>query len=192
MSQMATSTLHRQSWIHENMFHMSQLFPNEVKRRKSSCYETSRNFAPCERRSYILWGFETDWSRGTILMLPKSLSLYPTSIPIQIVISHWLILLMNFGFAFKGSMTDLEEAISLYCESLSFCHPNRSSSLTSLASALHACFNNMTGSELLFLYPTFHPDRFPSLHNLAIALRIRFQHFGYALAQPWGCTSGTF
>jgi tetratricopeptide (TPR) repeat protein len=86
------------------------------------------------------------------------------------------------------NQTDLEEEIILYRKSLSLCptsHPNRSSSLASLASALQV-YSRITGSmtaleeaismhrEILSLCPTPHPDRFPSLNNLANTLLNRF------------------
>ena len=81
-------------------------------------------------------------------------------------------------------MVNLEEAISMHCESLSLCptpHPNHSSSLDNLALGLVEHFSitgSMTGleeailihCESLSLRPTSHPDRHFSLTNLACAL----------------------
>ena len=91
-----------------------------------------------------------------------------------------------------GQLVDLEEAISLFMESLMLrpaSHPRRSDSLTNLASAIKTRFEQ-TGQlvdldeaislhrESLVLCPAPHPHRSASLSNLASAVLTRFDQTG--------------
>ena len=97
---------------------------------------------------------------------------------------------LSIRFRKTGSMTDLEEAISILRESLPpMSHPHRSISLNDLAAVLAAQFET-TGSmtdleeaisiyhESLSLHPAPHPYHCASLVNLAHALQNRFKGTG--------------
>ncbi|KAG6332696.1 hypothetical protein ID866_6393 [Astraeus odoratus] len=99
---------------------------------------------------------------------------------------------MKSRYEAHGKMGDLEEAISLHQQALELCsvgHPNRSSSLGSLANCMQSRYESQGALEdleeaislhqqALELCPVGHPNRSSSLVNLANCMRYRYQSQG--------------